>query len=118
MKSLRGGSPYRFRWSLRRLIGAIAIIALWLAMLIPTVGARVDSSKPRADDLFVAGGLVVLETIVLYYSVLAVVMIRGVINPAKRAGRVRKIFIYGPVLVAITLIAVSVLLDALLRLFL
>jgi hypothetical protein len=56
MKSLRGGSPNRFRWSLRGLMGAIVITALWLAMLVPTVGARVDSSKPRADDLFVAGG--------------------------------------------------------------
>ena len=117
MISLRGGPPYRFRWSIRGLIGAIAIIALWLAMLAPTVRAMVDWRKPRFDDLFRAGALVLMETIVLYYLVLAMVMVRGVINPGERAGRVSKILIYGPVLVAITLIAVSVLLDALLRLY-
>ena len=118
MKSFRGGSPHRFRWSVRGLMGAIVVIALWLAMLVLTaVGARVDWRNPRVDDLFVAGVLVVVETIGLYYSVLATVMVRGLMNPDERAGRVRKIFIYGPVLAAITLIAVSELLDALLRLF-
>ena len=107
------GSPHRFRISLLRLMGAVAIVALLLAMFVHTARMRVDWENPRIDDFVVTGGLVLAETVVLYYSVLAIVMARGLIRPSRRVGRVRRVWVYGPVLVVIALVALVELLDAL-----
>ena len=57
-----------------------------------------------------------IETVLLYYSVLAVVIARRLITPAQRGGGVRRIFVYGPVLFIIARAPLLALLDALVRL--
>ncbi len=76
---------------------------------------RVDWEKPRFDDLAVAGALMLAEAVLLYYSVLVVIMAARVIAPSQRVGRVRRMFVYGPVIVIITLAALLEVLDALAR---
>ncbi|MFI5458222.1 MAG: hypothetical protein ACHRXM_22560 [Isosphaerales bacterium] len=105
----------KFRLSLRGLMGAVAIPAILLAMLVPTARMRVDWENARIEDFALTGSLMLAETILLYYSVLAAVMALGLIDPAERVGRVRRIFVYGPVLVIIALVALLEVLDALER---
>jgi hypothetical protein len=112
LKLLPFGSKCKFRFSLRRLMAAVASIATLLAMFVPTAKLRVDWEKPRLDDLVFTGTLMLAEAVVAYYAVLAAVIARGLLNSAKRVGNVRAFFTYGPVLAAIACIALLQALDA------
>jgi hypothetical protein len=107
--------PHRFtrtfRSSLRGLMKAVAILAFLLAMLIPTARMRIDSEKPRIDDIAVTVGLMVAETIVLYYAILAITVARGLFQPPDTGRRVKPILIYGPVLFVVILIVIFEMLD-------
>jgi hypothetical protein len=106
------GSQRKFRFSLRRLMAAVAIISVLLAMFVPTARMRVDWAKPRIDDLIVMLTLMLAEAIVVYYAVLAVVIARGLLNRDRTGDRVSSLFTYAPVLVTIVLIALLGALDA------
>jgi hypothetical protein len=84
----------------------IAILAFLLAMLIPTARISTDWAKTM--------GLMVAETIVLYYAILAITLARGLFQSPGSTRRVRPILLYGPVLLVVALILLFELLDALL----
>jgi hypothetical protein len=56
--------------------------------------------------------LMVAEAIAVYYAVLAAVIARGLVCPARRVGRLTCLLIYGPVVVTIYFIALLGSLDA------
>ncbi len=101
-----------FRPSLRGLMRAIAILAVLLAMLIPTAQMRIDWEKPRIDDIAVTVALMVAETIFLYYAILAMTLVRGVFQSSGSNRRVKPILLYGPVLLVVALILIFEMLDA------
>jgi hypothetical protein len=103
----------RFQVSLGSLMGAVAIFAVLLGMFVPTARMRIDWQDPRIDDVVVAAILMLAEAVLVYYAVLATVIVRGLVSPARRAGRVRRVFIYGPLLALIALGALLQVIDAL-----
>lgn len=108
------GLALTFRPSVRGLMKAVAILALLLAMLIPTARMRIDWEKPRIDDIAVTVGLMVAETIVLYYTILAITVARGLFQPCDRSRHMKRILIYGPALLVIILILIFEMLDSVL----
>ncbi len=114
MKSQTSASPPSFRFSLRGLMGAVAILAILLAILVPTARmSDVDWRDPRAENLIRLGLLMLGETLFLYYLVLATVIAHGMISSAKQARQLRRTLVYGPLLLFIALVVLLEALDAL-----
>ena len=94
---------------------AVAVFAILLAIFMFNARMRVEWKHPRIDDVVVAGALTLAESVVLYYLLLATIVARGLINPARRIGRVRRVFIYGPALGIIAIVVLFEVLDVLVR---
>ncbi len=96
-------------------MGVVAAAGLFLAMFVTNARIRADWANPRIDDLTVAAFLTVSEAVLFYYCVLVTVIARGFINPAKRLRRVRRIWIYGPVILMVAGVAILQVLDVVVR---
>ncbi len=104
--------PTALRLSLRRFMGAVAVLALLLAILIPTARTRIDWARPRVNDIAVTVALMVLETIILFYAILAISLAGGLFQPPEKNRRLKAILIYGPALLFVALLLLFEVLDA------
>jgi hypothetical protein len=96
-------------------MAAVAVIGLLFGMFMSRAAMRVDWRDPRIDDAVVAAGLLLGDAGFLYYVILVVVMVRGLINAATRDRKVKRVYLYGPVLAFIALVALLQVIDALTR---
>jgi hypothetical protein len=101
----------RLRFNLRMLLVVVAVVALVLAMFVTNARTRVDWANPGLDDVSTAAALTLVQAVFLYYCVLATVVARGLINPAKRQYRVRRLLVYGPVVVIAAVLTILQILD-------
>ena len=63
----------------------IAILAFLLAMFIPTARMRINWEEPRIDDIVVTVCLMFAESVVLYYAILAITVVRPAMTPSPPA---------------------------------
>jgi amino acid transporter len=101
----------RPRFTLRLLLGVVAVVAVILAMFVTNARMRVDWANPRVDDVTAAGAVTLVEAVLLYYCVLAMVIVIRRINPAKRRERLRRLFVYGAVIVIAAILTILGILD-------
>jgi hypothetical protein len=101
----------RFRFSLRVLLIVVAVVAVILGMFVANARMRVDWASPRLDDVCDAAALTLVEAVLLYYCVLAMVVARRLTNSAKRQDRVRRLLVYGPVVVIAIVLTILQILD-------
>jgi hypothetical protein len=101
----------KFRFSLRALMLAVAVVAILLAIFM--FNARRFDRRHPTTSLVVAGLLTLAESVVLYYIALTMFIARGLIIPAKRAGQLKPVLIFGPGLGVIATAALLVVLDSL-----
>ncbi len=114
--SVPDSPSHRFRFSLRGMMFAVAVIAVLCSLWIPTIKLMVTGKAPRFGELFILGSLLLTEATLVYYIALAGIVVRGVIKPANASKRLRSLLIFAPVILFFVLLYTSLLVAALAQL--
>ena len=96
---------------MRGMMFAVAMIAVLLSLWIPTLQLGI-----QAKLYWWTGFLVFAEAIVVYYLTLFGVIARGLFKPGGPNKRLSRLLVFGPVIVILVILYLSVLLDSLARL--
>jgi hypothetical protein len=116
IRSTPESPSHRLRFSLRRMMLAVALIAVLLSLWIPTFQIVTDWKSPQIGELWIVGFLMLVETILVYYITLAVIIARGVIKQVGSGTWLSRVLVFAPVSVIVLVIYVSVLLAILAQL--